>query len=104
MRLGLADTWRVHAGFWGFGVILGWTLAFKAGLGLQGLWCSSAAAALLLPFCINLSAFVRLFWRREYHLCFLLFGLDQTYLVYFGAICDNQHHIQRCSVDISTVY
>lgn len=25
-------------GFWGFGVVLGWTLAFKAGLGLQGLW------------------------------------------------------------------
>lgn len=27
------------AGFWGFGVVLGFTLAFKAHLGLEGLWC-----------------------------------------------------------------
>ena len=43
--------WVGIAGFWGFGVPLGYTLAFHTSLGLSGLWVGSLTGALIVGKC-----------------------------------------------------
>ncbi|KAL6765141.1 mate-domain-containing protein [Haematococcus lacustris] len=59
-----ACVWINALGFWGFGVVLGYLLTFKAGMGLKGLWIGLLAgdfAAMVL----SAAVLSRTNWQRE---------------------------------------